>query len=74
MPTINITEEASRALRGLATKPFRDTGTRRADGTIDVPVEEETVERLSGCAMPGETASDTIIRLAAFHRSGGKAN
>lgn len=71
--TINVTNECQQAIRSAATgNEFKNNGTQRADGTWDIPVDEEVVDRLKEVAFPGETYSDTIIRLAAFERSGGK--
>lgn len=48
---------------------FRQTGTRLADGTYSVPLQESTIARIESMALPGETFSDTLERLFAV-RSG----
>jgi hypothetical protein len=64
MPRINITNEAMLAIRSASTAPggFNQTANRRSDGTWDVPLEEDTLDRLKSQQLPGETLSDTIIR------------
>lgn len=62
---INITNEARLAIRGAALLPFRETGTQRANGTWDIPVEETTLEAVRRQQQSGETLSDTLIRLVA---------
>ena len=73
MPKLtNITAEAAAIIRAAAVRPFRDYAVRRDDGTFDVRIELETVKRLARVAFPGETISDTIIRV--ISTAGRKAN
>ena len=62
---INITPEAAAIIRAAAVLPFRETAVRRADGTFDVPLTLDTVKRLERHAFPGETISDTLVRVFA---------
>jgi hypothetical protein len=64
---LTITREAHNALRGRA-RPgdsFVDMSQARPDGMLDIPVREETIERIEQAQIPGETISDTIIRICA---------
>lgn len=63
MPIITISHEAQLAIRGAATNPFNQTGTQRPDGSWDVPVEQDTLDRIHEAQLAGETLSDTIIRV-----------
>lgn len=74
MPTVTITDEAVRALQANARGEFKETGHRNADGTWDVPLTDDTIERLEDRRHPQETISDTIIRIAAYATSSGRAN
>ena len=65
------------AYRGLFSHPlpghrFVNDGQRLADGRWSISIHRETEARLKAAAFKGETVSDTIIRLLAFARSGGK--
>ena len=42
-------------------------------GQFDIEIDNEVLEAIAQQAMPGESASDTIIRLA-FHYCGGRLN
>jgi hypothetical protein len=72
MPMIHLTDEAARALRACADRPFQQTGTQRPDGSWDVPVEEDTLERLKNVQLAGESMSDTVMRVAIMAQQGGK--
>ena len=69
--TINLSPEAHQLLRNM-TEPgyrFSDNSVRRADGTFDVKVDSDTLERLTRLQLEGENLSDTLIRIAALIRS-----
>ena len=72
MPKIHITDEAARAIRGAATAPggFQQTGHQRPDGSWDVPVEEDTLDRIQVALLEGETISDCIVRIVATSKGG----
>ena len=63
MPSIRITNETMRMIRGAAIYDFRQTGQRQADGTWLIEISEEVAARLSEAALPGETVDDTIQRI-----------
>lgn len=63
MPKINITAEAEQVIRANAELPFKSTGTQRPDGTWDIPLADNTLERLRAAQLAGESISDTIIRV-----------
>lgn len=63
MPKLLLTDEAHRAIRGAARSgSYKETGVRRADGTWEVPVDEDTLDRIQSHMFEGETLSDCIIR------------
>ena len=69
---ITLTTAACQALQSCSDHPF--------DGVIDVKggksmaVSEETLERLEGVRFPGETLSDTVLRVCTFMQQHGKMN
>jgi hypothetical protein len=64
MKTIRINAEAHTALMAQAEDAW-DPGLRRnPDGSWDVLVDEQMLTALDSVKLPGETYSDTIIRLA----------
>ena len=63
---VNITAEAEAAIRAKAELPFRNNGERLADGTWDIPISITTFEGLIEVQLPGETLSDTIVRICAI--------
>jgi len=67
MKAIKISDAAYRALAGKAILPFRATGTRQADGSWLVPVEDGTYARLEQIRVPGESDDDLIQRLIRCH-------
>ena len=72
MPTIRLTDQAYSALRG-ATAPgheFASTGQQQPDGTWLVPFSPEVHTRLSERCLPGESYSQTIIRVLALANHG----
>lgn len=76
MPVWTLTHEAYSAIRRSVAPghTFKDTATRRPDGMLDIPVDEEVDARLRSAMFPGEELSDTIVRLIAFKESGGRPN
>jgi hypothetical protein len=64
--SIVVTHEAMCAVRA-ATRPGHDFDYRecrqRADGMWVVPLSQETVQRIAGVLLPGESISECIIRL-----------
>lgn len=68
MPVILITDEAEKAVRGAAEKPFRNEGEKLPDGMWKVHLEWETVEGLRRYKQEGESLSDVIIRLLATQK------
>ena len=65
MTRIRINDEAMRAIMGVAENEFRQTGRKAPDGLWDVPVEQDTLDRILQHRMPDESMSDTIIRVIA---------
>jgi predicted CopG family antitoxin len=63
MKTIKISDATYRALAGKAILPFCSTGTRQADGSWLVPVEDGTYERLEQMRLHGESDDDLIQRI-----------
>jgi hypothetical protein len=74
MPTVLITRDALAAIRGMATLDFIDTSSPGPDGLRRIPLDRDTVARLASAAMPGETLSDVVTRLAAYRASNGRTN
>lgn len=61
---INVTRRVRELLRQKADPiQFRETATECTDGTFDIPISEDTWKRISGCALPGETVSETLERI-----------
>lgn len=60
---VNISAEAEAAIRSKASQNFKSDAIACTDGTWDVPLQPDTIERLKAVAFEGETISDTIIRL-----------
>lgn len=74
MKKIIISTEAKTALffaRDLR-RDWKETATPNNDGTWTVPFEDETLDAMKARQFPGESLSDTIIRLCQFTQSGGK--
>ena len=68
---IVVTEEAYREMFSFPGRPgarFVDDGQRLPDGRWLVRLQRDTEARLKAAAYPGETYSDTIVRLLAFAR------
>jgi len=66
---IPLSDEALTLLRQAATPgaEFAVSGRRRSDGLWDIPLDVDTVARLEAAALPGESYSDTVIRIARGH-------
>lgn len=76
MPYVTITREADRALESASDTPAglnRSRSRSLPDGRTEIWLGAETLSRLLAIKHPQESLSDTIIRLVAFERSGGKA-
>jgi len=65
---IEITEEANAAIRATAVQPFRQEGMKQPNGNWLIPVDLEVRRRLKIKAFPGESYSDTILRLIASEK------
>lgn len=63
MKTIVITDEAMDIVRNAAALPFQQTATKLRGNCWSVPVSTEVLDRIVSTALPGETMSDTIIRV-----------
>lgn len=63
MPTIILTDEAHNAIRSVASEVFRATGTRLPDGRWSVQIKPITYFKIKGEANPGESMSDTVLRM-----------
>lgn len=68
MKTITVTDHTYRAIAELAILPFHSTATRMADGNWQVPVSEETWDRLQESRLPGESDDDTVMRVIRHYR------
>lgn len=77
MPIIRISDAVHRAIRAASTAPggFEAQGVRRSDGDWDVPITQDTLDRINKYRLEGESISDTILRGATLAASGsGKLN
>lgn len=63
MPNVIITNDAAAAIRAAAQGSFHNDGHRLQNGSWVIPLGEDTLEALQGVQFPGETLSDTIIRI-----------
>ena len=70
MPLIRMTDATYKTIASLTIGTFRSTGTRQADGTWLVPIEQDTWDRIQAIRLPGETDEDAIQR--AIHRHLGR--
>ena len=70
MRTMVVRPETYKAIADAATLPFHSTATKRLDGNWDVPVSEETYEKIKGIQYSNETDDDTIARILHFHCGG----
>ena len=72
MPSITINDEARRAIANAATRPFRDIALAVAPDAFNIQLDQTTYDRLAERRFPQESWSDLVIRLIAFHQSGGR--
>lgn len=63
MAAIIVSELCYRQIAANARGMFRSTGVKLQDGSWSLPVDDETLQRLTAVARDGETTSDTILRL-----------
>jgi hypothetical protein len=71
MPFIVISDEAEKAIRGDIKRDISMQGHQHPDGCWSIRLQQETLDELLNHQIPGETLSDTIIRLIReTHRSG----
>ena len=63
MRRLCISQECHERIRARAIHEFRDTSERGLNGHVWVRVDEEVYQVLLSNNMPGESFSDTIIRL-----------
>jgi len=62
---IEITSEANAAIRAAALGQYRQKGMKQPNGNWLIPVDLEVRRMLKRKAFPGESYSDTILRLIA---------
>lgn len=66
---ITITLAAMAAIRSASTKDFKASEIiRMGPDAFQVPLSEETIERLNRAALKGESLSETIIRAISLQR------
>lgn len=63
MKEYHVTDEAYNLVRSKAIKPFESTGHQLPDGSWMVPLSDDVAEHVNKRALPGESFSDTIVRL-----------
>lgn len=61
--TLTISDEAARLIRSIGYDNFQSSGQRLPDGNWSVPFDDEVIQHVDDQKLPGETVSDTIIRL-----------
>ena len=67
MPTIRLTVAAHQALLSQSTNGFApEAAVLQLDGTFLIQIDQEVHDSLASRCYPGESYSDTILRLAAF--------
>lgn len=52
----------------FAILPFRQTGRRLPNGNWSVPLSDDVIEAIGRAKLPGETASDTVLRMIAANK------
>ncbi|WP_439580550.1 hypothetical protein [Elioraea sp.] len=62
MPLIRMSDATYQAIANATIGAFRSTGTRQADSTWLVPIEQDTWDRIDTIRLPGETDEDVIQR------------
>ena len=73
MPIIRISDRAMTLIRANV-RPghtFVQNGKRRPDGTWDVPIEDDTLDRLNEHRLTGESDSDVVERVLTKALCGG---
>lgn len=70
MKTIIITARVHDLIRANAAPghDFKETGRKIGPDAWEVPVGDDTLDRIKSVAMPGESISDVIERATAAHR------
>jgi hypothetical protein len=68
MIEVHISEECYQLVQVKALLPFKHEGRPSKNGGRIIPLQEETVERLSKHQMAGETLSETIFRILSFNK------
>lgn len=63
MPRIIITASAHNAIRRAAQGAFHSEGKQLGNGSWNVRLGEDTIARVESHALPGESFSDTIVRV-----------
>ena len=63
MPEIVVTNECHELVRSKAISKFRPGSRRLYDGSWVITLDIEVIQRIESYAIPGETLSDTIIRV-----------
>jgi hypothetical protein len=77
MPTVNaltLSAGTLKRLAALAVGDFHSIALPRPDGLFDVPVTEETAERVELHRFEGESDDQVISRVLDFQAQGGQAN
>ena len=69
---ITITTAACQALQSCAIYPFEDEDIIPVKGGKSVACSEKTLETLTGIRFPGESLSDTILRVCTSCASKGR--
>lgn len=59
----NISDQAWQAVKANAVLPFSTTAKRNIDGTWDIPVADDTMNRLMAYKQAGESIQEALIRL-----------
>lgn len=67
MKMIRVSDATYRAIAETAILPFRSTGTRQADGSWHLSIDDEICERLRELRQAGETDDDVIVRMLYVH-------
>ena len=68
MKTIRVSEATYRAIADLAVLEYRSTGTRNADGSWSIPIDEEVSAAIDRERLPGEDDDTTVMRLIRRHK------
>ena len=60
---INVPNTVMNTIISKATNPFYQTGVRLPDGSWDVPVSDDVIQRVRKYALAGEKIWETIERI-----------